>query len=198
MISRAVLMTCHDRAQDGRRAVTDGLDCPRDIVRDGERLILTEKAGHVVIAGNGEIRRFAVETSSPLRSEGCSGFSLRRSFRKAAGLFLTVPARRRPARQPPRVGAFRRRYMARDRRQLRSGGETECRITRPSGWMATRCRTCPESWRAPARSVRRVQIDSAGAQVERLQPGACRTVGKGEDAEAARPDRDDARWRQAQ
>ena len=88
MISRAVPMTCHDRAQDGRRAaaVADGFDCPRDIVRDGERLILTEKAGHIVIVGNGEIRCFAVETSLSLRRP--FGLALAPDFAQSGRAFL--------------------------------------------------------------------------------------------------------------
>lgn len=64
-----------DRGQNGwtSETVADGLDYPWDVVRDGDRLILTEKAGNVVIVDDGEIRRFAVETSAPLRAEGGAG-----------------------------------------------------------------------------------------------------------------------------
>lgn len=64
-----------DRGQAGWTidTVADGLDYPWDIVSDGDRLILTEKAGSIVIIDNGEIQRFTVETSSPLRTEGGAG-----------------------------------------------------------------------------------------------------------------------------
>lgn len=53
--------------------VSDELDYPWDIVRDGERLIITEKAGSIVIVENGAVRRTRVETSSPLRTDGGAG-----------------------------------------------------------------------------------------------------------------------------
>lgn len=64
-----------DRGQAGwtTETVADGLDYPWDIVRDGDRLIITEKAGNIVFIDNGETQRFTVETSSPLRTEGGAG-----------------------------------------------------------------------------------------------------------------------------
>lgn len=64
-----------DRGRAGWTAetVADGLDYPWDIVRDGDRLIVTEKAGNIVIIDNGDVRRFTLETSSPLRTEGGAG-----------------------------------------------------------------------------------------------------------------------------
>ncbi|WP_371929598.1 sorbosone dehydrogenase family protein [Phyllobacterium sp. 21LDTY02-6] len=53
--------------------LADGLDYPWDIVRDGKRLILTEKAGSVVIIENGKVQRSALETTDPLRTEGGAG-----------------------------------------------------------------------------------------------------------------------------
>ncbi|TIL58628.1 MAG: sorbosone dehydrogenase family protein [Mesorhizobium sp.] len=53
--------------------VADGLDYPWDIVRYGERLILTEKAGSVVIIEGEKVQRSALETTDPLRTEGGAG-----------------------------------------------------------------------------------------------------------------------------
>lgn len=53
--------------------LADGLDYPWDIVRDGERLILTEKAGTVVIIEGGNVQRSTLQTSDPLRTEGDAG-----------------------------------------------------------------------------------------------------------------------------
>ncbi|PLT87489.1 hypothetical protein BMJ35_16980 [Sinorhizobium medicae] len=47
-----------------------GLDYPWDIVGDGERLILTEKAGTLVIIEGGNVQRSTLQTSDPLRTEG--------------------------------------------------------------------------------------------------------------------------------
>lgn len=53
--------------------VAEGLDYPWDLVRDGERLIVTEKAGAVVVIVDGELVRFPFETSAPLRTDGGAG-----------------------------------------------------------------------------------------------------------------------------
>ncbi|MDO5632390.1 MAG: sorbosone dehydrogenase family protein [Paracoccus sp. (in: a-proteobacteria)] len=53
--------------------VADGLDYPWDIVADGDRLIITEKAGQIVIITDGQSQRFPVETSAPLRTDGGAG-----------------------------------------------------------------------------------------------------------------------------
>lgn len=53
--------------------LADGLDYPWDIVRDGGRLILTEKAGTVVIIEGGNVQRSTLQTSDPLRTEGGAG-----------------------------------------------------------------------------------------------------------------------------
>ncbi|MDX0415231.1 sorbosone dehydrogenase family protein, partial [Sinorhizobium medicae] len=50
-----------------------GLDYPWDIVRDGERVILTENAGTVVIIEGGNVQRSTLQTSDPLRTEGGAG-----------------------------------------------------------------------------------------------------------------------------
>ncbi len=53
--------------------LADGLDYPWDIVRDGERVILTEKAGTLVIIEGGNVQRSTLQTSDPLRTEGGAG-----------------------------------------------------------------------------------------------------------------------------
>lgn len=64
-----------DRGGNGWRSevVTNDLDYPWDIVRDGDRLFITEKAGTIVVIENGEQRRYPVETSDDLRTEGGAG-----------------------------------------------------------------------------------------------------------------------------
>lgn len=64
-----------DAAPQGWQAetVADGLDYPWDIVTDGDRLIVTEKAGQIVIVTDDNLERFPVETSSPLRTDGGAG-----------------------------------------------------------------------------------------------------------------------------
>lgn len=74
------------------RVVADGLDYPWDMVRDGERLILTEKAGNVVIVGaDGALDRSALTTSTPLRTEGGAGLlgiALAPDFRQSGQAFF--------------------------------------------------------------------------------------------------------------
>lgn len=53
--------------------VADGLDYPWDMVRDGDRLILTEKAGTVVTIADGNVQRLALQTSATLRTDGGAG-----------------------------------------------------------------------------------------------------------------------------
>ncbi|MDX3924725.1 MAG: sorbosone dehydrogenase family protein [Shinella sp.] len=53
--------------------VADDLDYPWDVVSDGDRLILTEKAGAIVTIEDGELRRLPFEASVPLRTEGGAG-----------------------------------------------------------------------------------------------------------------------------
>ena len=55
------------------QVVSDALDYPWDIVHDGNRLILTEKAGSIVMIEGGTLRRFALETSDPLRKQSGAG-----------------------------------------------------------------------------------------------------------------------------
>lgn len=63
----------HGEAGWTAKVLADGLDYPWDIVRDGERLILTEKSGSIVMIEGGEINRLAFQTSSPLRIGGGAG-----------------------------------------------------------------------------------------------------------------------------
>lgn len=53
--------------------VAEGLDYPWDIVRDRDRFILTEKAGSIVMIEAGGLRRTALRTSAPLRTDGGAG-----------------------------------------------------------------------------------------------------------------------------
>ncbi len=64
-----------DRGQRGwtHSVVADELDYPWDIVRDGDQLILTEKAGSIVMLGAGGPRRFRLDTSVALRNDGGAG-----------------------------------------------------------------------------------------------------------------------------
>lgn len=55
------------------QVVSDGLDYPWDIARDGNRFLLTEKAGNVVVIENGRQRRDALQTSDPIVDEGGAG-----------------------------------------------------------------------------------------------------------------------------
>lgn len=78
------------------------LDYPWDIVRDGERLILTEKAGTVVIIEGGNVQRSTLQTSDPLRTEGgagCLASRLRRTSPIAvrhSSIIPILPARNQP------------------------------------------------------------------------------------------------------
>ncbi len=64
-----------DRGAGGwtSEVVTGDLDYPWDIVRDGDRLILTEKAGFIVMIEGDSFRRLPLQTSVPLRTEGGAG-----------------------------------------------------------------------------------------------------------------------------
>jgi glucose/arabinose dehydrogenase len=53
--------------------VTEDLNYPWDIVRAGDRIIMTEAAGNIVMIENGRLRRYAVQTSEPIANEGGSG-----------------------------------------------------------------------------------------------------------------------------
>ncbi|PZR89306.1 MAG: dehydrogenase [Stutzerimonas stutzeri] len=64
-----------DRGESGWQSevVTDDLDYPWDIVAEGNQLFITEKAGSVAVIEDGELHRFPVETSAPLRTDGGAG-----------------------------------------------------------------------------------------------------------------------------
>lgn len=82
--------------------LADGLDYPWDIVRDGGRLILTEKAGTVVIIEGGNVQRSTLQTSDPLRPKavrGCLASRLRRTSPIAVGHSSIIPIH--PARNQP-------------------------------------------------------------------------------------------------
>lgn len=53
--------------------VTDDLNYPWDIVRAGDRIILTEAAGNIVMIENGALRRHALQTSDAIANEGGAG-----------------------------------------------------------------------------------------------------------------------------
>lgn len=66
--------------------VSDDLDYPWDIARAGDRLLLTEKAGNIVVIENGRQQRYALQTSDPIADEsgaGLLGMALSRDFRQS-------------------------------------------------------------------------------------------------------------------
>ena len=68
--------------------VADDLSYPWDIERAGDALVLTEAAGRIVMIGNGQPRRYAVQTSDPVVHDGGGGLlgmALSADFR-ASGL----------------------------------------------------------------------------------------------------------------
>jgi glucose/arabinose dehydrogenase len=63
--------------------VSDGLDYPWAISRAGDQLLLTEKAGNIVVIEHGRQQRYALQTSDPIVSEsgaGLLGMALSRDF----------------------------------------------------------------------------------------------------------------------
>ena len=63
--------------------VTKDLDYPWDIARAGDPILLTEKAGNIVVIENGQQRRYALQTSDPIVDEsgaGLLGMALSRDF----------------------------------------------------------------------------------------------------------------------
>ncbi|MHC6226354.1 PQQ-dependent sugar dehydrogenase [Pseudomonas sp. X10] len=55
------------------QVVSDGLDYPWDIARSGDRFVLTEKAGNIVVIENGRQQRYPLQTSDPIVHEGGAG-----------------------------------------------------------------------------------------------------------------------------
>jgi glucose/arabinose dehydrogenase len=55
------------------QVVSDDLDYPWDIARTGDRLLLTEKAGNIVVIENGRQQRHTLQTSDPIVNEGGGG-----------------------------------------------------------------------------------------------------------------------------
>ncbi|MEB3081546.1 sorbosone dehydrogenase family protein [Pseudomonas aeruginosa] len=68
------------------QVVSDDLDYPWAIARAGGLLLLTEKAGNIVMIDNGAQRRHALQTSEPIVDEGGAGLlgmALPRDFRQS-------------------------------------------------------------------------------------------------------------------
>ncbi len=53
--------------------VTDDLDYPWDITQAGDRIIVTEKVGNIVIIDRGQLSRYPVRTSDPIVNENGGG-----------------------------------------------------------------------------------------------------------------------------
>jgi glucose/arabinose dehydrogenase len=53
--------------------VSDKLDYPWNINRTGDLIVLTEKAGNIVMIEDGRLKRYKLETSAPIVNEGGSG-----------------------------------------------------------------------------------------------------------------------------
>lgn len=69
------------------QVVSDDLDYPWDIAHAGDRFLLTEKAGNIVVIENGRQRRQALQTSDLIVSEGGAGLlgmALPRDFPQSA------------------------------------------------------------------------------------------------------------------
>lgn len=68
------------------QVVSDGLDYPWDIAHAGNRFLLTEKAGNVVVIENGRQQRYPLQTSDPVVDEsgaGLLGMALSRDFEQS-------------------------------------------------------------------------------------------------------------------
>jgi glucose/arabinose dehydrogenase len=55
------------------QVVTDDLSYPWDLNRVGNRIVMTEAGGHIVMIENGRLARYPVETSHPIVHDGGSG-----------------------------------------------------------------------------------------------------------------------------
>jgi len=53
--------------------VTDDLDYPWDIARAGDRIVVTEKGGSIVIVEDGRLSRYPIQTSDPIVDENGAG-----------------------------------------------------------------------------------------------------------------------------
>jgi len=62
-----------DTAAWSMEVVIEGLNYPWEIERAGERILMTEAAGNIVVVENGRLTRHAVETSDPIVNEGGGG-----------------------------------------------------------------------------------------------------------------------------
>jgi glucose/arabinose dehydrogenase len=71
--------------------VSDELDYPWDINRSGDLIVLTEKAGNIVMVENGRLKRYKLETSTPVVNEGGGGLlgmALSADFRESGIAYL--------------------------------------------------------------------------------------------------------------
>ena len=65
------------------QVVSEGLDYPWDIALAGDRFLLTEKAGNIVVIENGRQRRYPLQTSDAIVHDsgaGLLGMALSRDF----------------------------------------------------------------------------------------------------------------------
>ncbi|ALR06549.1 PQQ-dependent sugar dehydrogenase [Xylella fastidiosa] len=73
------------------QVVSSDLDYPWDIARDGDRLLLTEKAGHIVVIEGGRQQRYPLQASDAIASEGGAGLlgiALSRDFAQSGIAYL--------------------------------------------------------------------------------------------------------------
>lgn len=63
----------HAPAEWSMQVMSDDLDYPWSIAQAGDQLLLTEKAGNVVVIENGRQRRYPLLTSEPIADEGGAG-----------------------------------------------------------------------------------------------------------------------------
>lgn len=71
--------------------ISDDLDYPWDINHVGSQILLTEKAGNIVLIERGQQRRFALETSDPIVSQagaGLLGMALSPDFQSSGLVYL--------------------------------------------------------------------------------------------------------------
>lgn len=71
--------------------VSQDLDYPWDLEQAGGQILMTEKAGNIVVVEGGRQRRFAVQTSDPIVSEGGGGLlgmALSSDFQSSGLVFL--------------------------------------------------------------------------------------------------------------
>lgn len=82
----AVGNQAHAPAQWSIQVISDDLDYPWSIARSSDQLLLTEKAGNVVVIENGQQHRYPLQTSEPIADEGGAGLlgmALAKDFRQS-------------------------------------------------------------------------------------------------------------------